>query len=163
MVSSLLCCSTDGVAVGVVHLHGSAMLASAPLLLAGMGATGAFVGDGVLGIVEAARDDVMTVVSRVHAVVQSARAVPRMPWVALALLGVFLHVASPSPLPCSATPSIGGQLPSPGGLMGGSQLSAPLPSVVRCNYSARALRGDCVDVLHAAWQLRRRRWLAVDT
>ena len=141
----------------VVHLHSGAM-ASAPLLLAGMGVAGAFVGDGVLGIVEAARDDVVTVVSRVQAVVRSVRAAPRVPWVALALLGVFLHVASPSPLPCLAAPSVRGLLPPSAGLMGGPRLSAPLPSVVRCNYSARALRGE-YDVMRgrsggeAGWQL----------
>ena len=95
--------------------------------------------------------------SNVVALVRSARAVRRVPWVVLALLSVGLHVAAPSPLPSlsvrSPLAALVGRAPP---------LSAPLPRVVHASYSTSAMiggivggnatgrRGDGVDAMLAA-------------
>ena len=137
----------------VVHLHGAAV-ASPALVLAGVGAAGALLGD---EIATTARQDVRAVTSSVVALVRSARAVRRVPWVVLALLSVGLHIAAPSPLPSlsvrSPLAALVGRAPP---------LSAPLPRVVHASYSTSAMiggivggnatgrRGDGVDAMLAA-------------
>ena len=115
----------------VAHLAGAPSM-PLPLLVSVVGVVGAAAGGAPIAAMGA------LVVRGATAVRGAARAAgPRVPWLVLALLGVFAHVAS-SLRVGPAPPVARSLLPRPSC----TALSARLPSVVNCSYTAACLNGD---------------------